>query len=90
MNTEPAIPVTLTRAYTHPCIVSIYGFPMEVEYDYIKGEPTIYWPTERAHPGCPTTVELLACKVNGQDIIDMLSSDQMDRIEENILEQLEG
>jgi hypothetical protein len=62
---------------------------MECEYDYDGGEPTIWWPTELAHPGAPPNVQLLVCKVGGQNIYDMLTLDQVERIEESILDQLE-
>lgn len=70
-------------------IVAPYDFPMVVEYEYDEGESAIFWPTERAHPGSPPNASLLSCKVGGVDIYEMLSSDQIERIEDVILEQHE-
>jgi hypothetical protein len=69
--------------------VSPWGFRMEVDYDDQPGEPSIYWPTERAHPGSPANAVLLSCKVGGVEIYEMLDSGQIERIEEKILEELE-
>lgn len=69
--------------------VSPYGFDMECEYEYDEGEAPILWPTEIAHPGTPPNAELLACRVGGVDLMDMLSSAQVARVEDAILEQLE-
>lgn len=71
-------------------IVTPYDFPMVVEYEYDEGEPSIFWPTERAHPGSPPNASLLSCKVGGVNVYDMLSPDQIERIEEAILSQLEN
>lgn len=79
--------ITSPRALT--TIVSPYEFPMQVEYEFDPGEPSIFWPTERAHPGSPPNAELLSCKVSGVDIYRMLSPDQIERVEDAILEQHE-
>jgi hypothetical protein len=71
-------------------IVSPYDFPMEVSFEYDEGESPILWPTELAHPGAPSNVVLLSCVVGGVDLMDMLSSQQVDRIEAAILDQMEG
>lgn len=60
--------------------------PMVCSYEYDEGEPSIFWPTELAHPGCPPCVELLSCRIGGVEVIDMLSRTQMDRIEEALME----
>lgn len=70
--------------------VDVWGFRMECEYEYDAGESAIHWPTERAHPGSPPNAQLLACKVNGADITDMLSSCQRERIEEKLIADMEG
>jgi hypothetical protein len=89
VNTQMPAVVTVTRSNHHPTVVETYGFPMEVTYEYDEGEPTIWWPTELAHPGSPPNVQLLTCKVGGQDIYDMLTPEQVTRIEDSILDQLE-
>lgn len=64
--------------------------PMVCEYEYDEGEaPTIAY-GEFDHPGFPANATLLSCKVGGVDLMDMLSSSQVERIEDAILEQLEG
>lgn len=62
------------------------GEEMVCEYEFEPGETQIFWPTERAHPGSPDNVTLLACKVGGVDIYPMLSNAQIERIENAILE----
>ena len=70
-------------------VVSPWDFPMVCEYEYDCGEVPIFWPTELAHPGSPSNVTLLSCKVAGVEVYDMLSNDQIERIEEAILDQVE-
>lgn len=84
-----ALPVRLSSPYARTMVVEPYGFPMLVEFEYQEGESAIFWPTEFAHPGSPDNAVLLSCKVGGVDLMDMLSSKQVDRIEEAILEALE-
>jgi hypothetical protein len=69
--------------------VSPWGFPMSVDYEYDAGEPPILWPTDDAHPGCPSSAQVLACRVGGVDIVDMLDNRQIERIEEALLRQIE-
>lgn len=64
--------------------------PMVCEYEYDEGEPpVIHGPQEIAHPGWPANVQLLSCKVEGVEIYDMLSPQQVETIEEAILDMLE-
>lgn len=87
LNDLPFIRIVSPRSHT--AVVDPYGFPMEVEYEYDPGEPCIFWPTELAHPGSPPTCQLLSCKVNGQDIYEMLKPEQIERIEDSILDHTE-
>ena len=84
----PALRITSPRA--HSTVVSPYDFPMEVEYEYDEGEPPIIAYGEFDHPGSPANATLMSCKVGGVEIYEMLSSSQIERIEEEILEQLES
>jgi hypothetical protein len=84
------LPITIISQRARTAVVQPYGFPMECEYEHDEGEAPIFWPTEAAHPGCPPNAELLSCKVGGVDIYPMLSSSQIEWIEEKILDQLEG
>jgi hypothetical protein len=70
--------------------VSLWGVPMDCEYEYEEGEAPIYWPTDNAHPGSPSELTMLSCKVGGVNIMEMLSAKQQERIEEKLLEQHEG
>jgi hypothetical protein len=83
----PLIRISSPRANT--ATVNPYGFDMECEYEHDPGEPPIYSPAEIAHPGTPPDVQLLSCMVGGVDLMEMLSSPQIARIEDAILEQLE-
>lgn len=82
-------PFRIVAANARTSWVSPWGFRMEVEYDYQPGERSINWPTDLAHPGSPANAVLVSCKVGGVEIYDMLDSDQIERIEEAVLEQLE-
>jgi hypothetical protein len=84
------LPITIISQRAKTAVVQPYGFPMECEYEYDEGEAPIYWPTELAHPGCPPNAELMACRVGGVDIYEMLKHEQIERIEDAILSQLEG
>jgi hypothetical protein len=84
MNTRIAISSLRARTTT----VAPYDFPMEVQYEYDEGEAPIFWPTEQAHPGSPPNAILLSCKVGGVEIYEMLSSSQIERIEEAILDEM--
>jgi hypothetical protein len=70
--------------------VDPYGFDMECTFEWIEGEAPIYEPMDYAHPGSPSSCVLMACKVNGQDIYEMLNSKQIDRIEGAIVDQMEA
>lgn len=87
METLPRLRIVSPRAQS--TTVEPYGFPMDCEFEYEEGEPTIYWPTDAAHPGSPPNVQLLACNVGGVNLYPMLSLTQINRIEEAILDQVE-
>jgi hypothetical protein len=86
---EMNAPIRFSSLSARIARVEPYGFPMECEYEYDEGEPAIYWPTDAAHPGSPPNVTLLACQVGGVNVYEMLSNDQIERIEEAILELIE-
>lgn len=65
--------------------LDVYGFPMTCVFDWDEGEPAIFWPTERAHPGTPPNAELLECWVGEHNIFDALSQDRREYIEERII-----
>lgn len=86
-----ALPVRLSSPYARTIEVNPYDLaqPMVCEVEYEPGESAIFWPTEFAHPGSADHVVLLTCKVAGVDLMDLLSSNQIDRIESAVLEALE-
>lgn len=71
-------------------VVSPWGFSMECEFEYDAGEPPIWSPIDHAHPGSPPNAELIACKVGGIAITEMLTLDQRERIEEDLIQRMEG
>lgn len=87
-----ALPVRLSSPYARTIEVNPYDLsePMVCEVEYEAGEaPRLSgWPDDW-HPGSPPNAVLLSCKVAGVDLMDMLSSGQVDRIESAILEALE-
>ena len=87
-STNPElIALRLVAENEHRATVSPYGFPMDCVFEFYEGEPAILWPTELAHPGAPDCCQLLQAFVGGVDIYEMLSSDQIERIEETYLER---
>lgn len=91
MNARADFPMLrLTSPNARTTVVAPYGFDLECEYEYDEGESPILWPTDFAHPGSPPNAALLSCKVNGAELMEMLSPTQIERIEEAILSQLEG
>lgn len=68
--------------------ITVYGVPMSVMYEYDAGEDPVF-SGPLAGPGTPSAVYLQRVMVGGVDIYDMLSSEQMDRIEETILRIVE-
>jgi hypothetical protein len=90
MNATTPARLRIVADNMHRTTVAPYGFDMECEYEYDPGEEAIHWPTSAAHPGSPANVQVLVCRIGGVDVIDMLSFDQTERIEEEILKQLEN
>ena len=57
--------------------------PMEVAYEFYKGEEQTY-----AYPGSPDEVEIESVEVGGYDIYNLLSPDQLHDLEYIILEKI--
>jgi hypothetical protein len=86
-----ALQLRLSSPYAQTATVEPYGFPMVCEYEHDEGEaPIVNGGPDNWHPGSPPNAVLLTCRVGGVDITDMLSSSQVERLEEAILEQLES
>lgn len=59
--------------------------PMTVEYEFVAGEAPILW-GDNAHPGSPDCAEISSVLIGGVEVYEMLSHEQLDRIEEKILD----
>lgn len=70
--------------------ISFRNVPLTVECEYDPGEPAIYWPTDRAHPGCAPEAILIACKAGEVDVLPLLDEDSASEIESVILAKLQG
>ncbi len=83
--------LTRTRPSTHTLEISPYGSPMTVVVEYEPGEAPIYWPTERAHPGCPPECHFVQLLIEGEDHSEMVecNKDLRKRIEDEALSKLE-
>lgn len=90
MNATVPARLRIVSPNSQTATVSPYGFAMECEFEYDKGEAQIFWPTEHAHPGTPPNAQLLACRVGGVDITEMLTSCQRENIEEKLVRECEG
>jgi hypothetical protein len=69
--------------------LNVWGFPMEVIYEYEEGEPPVMW-GDNAHPGHPPEITIFAVYAGGvagvgsANIVDALSSTKIARIQELI------
>lgn len=77
----------ITSPFAMTASVDVWGFRMEADYEFDPGEPPIWSPIDRAHPGTPPNAQLLALRVGSINIFEMLRNDQIDAIETKILEQ---
>ena len=60
--------------------VQPWGFPVEVFYEFDEGEPPAW-----DHPGCEPYVVVEAAKIGGVDVYDMLTNEQIERLEDYVL-----
>lgn len=92
-RTDPAfddLQITLTSTRFHSIVVSPWGFPLEADYEHDPGEdPVVSGGPDNWHPGTPPNVEVIACRIGGVDVTDMLGHQQRERIEDEILRALE-
>lgn len=65
------------------------GVPLTCGFELDEGEPAIYFPTDRAHPGTPTTAVLITCTAGGVDVMPLLDAKVIAQIEVEIVNQLE-
>ena len=70
--------------------LSPFGYPMELEYEWIPGEPAILWPTEHAHPGSASGAVLVAVRVGGHNIYDQMRDSLTQYLEDEIRKAVES
>ena len=87
LHLTPPAHVRIVRQRQFTTTVGPWGFDILCTYEYWPGEPTVYWPTERAHPGSPPECSLLTATVGGIDITEMLNDDQIERLADAIILQ---
>lgn len=63
--------------------VSPWDFEMEVKADVDPGESMTF-----DHPGSPAMADIFHVYVGGVDILEMLSKEQVKRLEDHVLRQL--
>jgi len=64
--------------------------PVTVKFDFQPAEDTIFYPNDLAHPGCDAEVSIYEVDHEGKDIVDTLSYDEMQRLEYECFEFMEG
>ena len=68
--------------------ISAYDVPMSVTYEYEAGEDPVF-SGPLAGPGTPSSVYVQSVCIGGVEVYEMLSNDQLERIEETILRAIE-
>ncbi len=68
--------------------VNVWGFKMEVGYDFYEAEPEIRW-GDFPHTGSPAYAEIDSVKVGGVEVFEMLTGQQLARIEEAVLAEFQ-
>jgi hypothetical protein len=61
---------------------------MEIHYNFFKGESQTRFPDGSGTPPMPPTVDILKVMLYGVDIIDSLEPRDIERMEEEILDDL--
>ena len=72
--------------------VIIEDIALEVDYEYTAGEPDVKTGSNNGYSGCPASVTILSVNIPGsvQDISQIIDNYYLDRIEEEIIQQIEG
>ena len=77
---------TQTKPILYPtAIVRPWGFDINITFDYDPGEPPIFSPIDEAHPGSEPYAVIMKAVVGGVEVYDMLSSDQLETLENHAL-----
>jgi len=61
---------------------------VDVYFDYTAGEPPVYYPNDKAHPGFGPEIIINRIIVNNSDILDCLTQKVIDKIEDEIDEYM--
>ena len=69
--------------------ISYCDVDLLVTYEFVKGEPPVLW-GDYPHPGCPDCAEISSVLIGGVEVYEMLSNDQLDRIEEKVRDEMDG
>lgn len=83
------IPLRIVSPSSRSLTVAPWDFDIRCVYEYDEGEPMVWSPIDRAHPGTPPNAQLLEAWVGPVNIYDMLSSTQIERLEDAVLEAME-
>jgi hypothetical protein len=63
---------------------------IDVSGHYEEGEPTVwYYPDGSGHPGTPSGFEIITVRVNGAEIINLLSDEIIEELEEHLVNKIE-
>ena len=65
---------------------SWFEVEVQVDYDFDPGEPTVMYPNEDAHPGYSEDVTINSVECDGMDLLPILTADEIERIEQEIIE----
>lgn len=69
--------------------VNYCGVEMECTYEYEEAEAACFDVERNPCPGSPANAVLCECRIGGVDVIDMLTVEQIERVEEKILESMQ-
>jgi hypothetical protein len=81
-------PLRIVNSRESRTVVNVWGFDMDVGYEFEAGEPAVINDVTGGHPGSPDNAKLTSCRIKGVEIIEMLKPDQIERVEEAILQAL--
>ncbi len=66
-------------------IVRPWGFDIHITFDYDEGEPPIFSPIDEAHPGADPYAVILKAQIGGVEVYEMLTSAQLNTLEDHAL-----
>ena len=60
----------------------------DIEYDYSPGRPAIWYPIDKATPEDPAELILTSVKKNGVELIEALSDEEIESIEQTLIDEI--